>query len=566
MITSGHQRAVAPALGLGLCLLGMAPRIAQAQAPEIGGLLPGGGLRGQVTHVRIDGKNLTGARLHLDGGSITLKSQQVTPNGEQLNLDLAVDAGARLGPHEIRITTTKGVSNGARFWVDLYPNYVIDPPMQETTPPLVLESVAPVVINGRIAARAGRDRFTLTANADDTWVFDCFADRIRSRFDPVIEIKNEAGVSLLLAQSTWESDPRICYRFKNAGHYSVTIRDSEYNGGPNYTYRLLVGRLPFIDSYSPRGERPGHQVQVALHGTGLAAASTAVTIPPDAATGTYWAEVEPGGGKPMLLPLLVDSEPVAVGSDSDITIPLPAMPVDVDGVFSHVPRARYAFQARAKSTYLFDLLGRRIGSRIDGEIRVLDAAGKELAENDDAPGLGKEARLSFTAPADGTYTVEVRNVEEITGADCYYRLKVRAISPDYRIAIATDRLTIPQGGTITLPVTAEREGGFDGPIEVSLEGLPAGVTAAPATIAPGKPSVELTVKSAPNTAMVDAQVHVVGKAVIGGKPVVHEAPAWERYEHRSIDLLLSVEFSYTRPYHLWNMLLLAVTPAEPPKK
>ena len=40
---------------------------------------------------------------------------------------------------------------------------------------------------------------------------------------------------------------------------------------------------------------------------------------------------------------------------------------------------------------------------------------------------------------------------------------------------------------------------------------------------------------------------------------MQEAPAWERYEHRSIDLLLSVEFSYTRPHHLWDMLVLAIT-------
>jgi hypothetical protein len=566
MMKLSHFFRRARLLALCLCLIGIIPLLARAQAPEIGGLLPGGGPRGQVTHVRIDGKNLAGARLHLAGGGIAIKSQKTSPNGEQLDLELAVDASARLGPHEVRITTTRGVSNGARFWVDLYPNYVIEQPMQETTPPVALDGMAPVVVNGRIAARAGRDRFTLTAAAGDTWVFDCFADRIRSRFDPVIEIKNEAGVSLLLAQSTWESDPRCCYRFAKAGRYSVTIRDSEYNGGPNYTYRLLAGRLPFVDGYVPRGERPGHQVQLALHGTGLTAATASVSIPPDAAPGTYWAEVQPGGDKPMILPLLVGSEPVLTAGNTDVVLPLPAAPIAVDGVFSHTPRARYAFQAKAKTSTLFDLLGRRIGSRIDGAIRVLDAAGKEIAANDDAPGLGKEARLLFTAPTDGNYIVEVSNVEEITGVDCYYRLKVRAIPPDFQLAIATDRLTIPQGGTISLPVSTEREGGFDGPIEVHLEGLPAGVTAAAAVIAAGKPSVEVALKAAPNTALIDSEVHVLGKAMIGGKPVTHEAPAWERYEHRSIDLLLSVEFSYTRPYHLWDMLLLAVTPAEPPKK
>lgn len=540
--------------------------MALAQAPEIGGLLPAGGPRGQTTHVRVDGKNLVGARLHLRGGGISVKSQQVSPNGEQLDLELAVDFDASLGPHELRLTTTKGVSNGARFWVDVYPNHVLEQPMQEGTPALVLDGMAPVVINGRIASRAGRDRFTLTAAAGEAWVFDCFADRIRSRFDPVIEIKNDQGVIQLLAQSTWESDPRFRYRFAKAGCYTVIVRDSEYNGGPNYTYRLFAGRVPFVDAYSPRGGQAGHRFQVALHGTDLASMSAAITIPANIEQGTYWAAVEPNQGKPAILPFLVSSDPVEAVGDVDTVRVLPALPCAIDGVFSRTPRARFSFHAKAKVPYLFDLLGRRIGSRIDGEIRILDESGKQIAENDDAPGLGKEARLAFTPAADGNYTVEVRNVEEITGTNCYYRLKVRAITPDFQIAIATDRLTIPQAGTMTLPVTIERDGGFAGPVEVHLEGLSPGVTAAPATIAAGKPSVDVVLKAAPNSALVDAEIHVIGKAIIGNSPVVHEAPAWEQYEHRSIDLVLSVEFGYTRPHHLWEMLLLAVTPAEPPKK
>ena len=66
--------------------------------------------------------------------------------------------------------------------------------------------------------------------------------------------------------------------------------------------------------------------------------------------------------------------------------------------------------------------------------------------------------------------------------------------------------------------------------------------------------------------MLAIEVHIRGKAVVGGRTIAREAPAWEKYEHRSIDLLLSVEYTYTRPFHLWEQLLLAVTEAPPPKK
>ena len=509
--------------------------------------------------MRIDGKNLKGARLYMSGGGVTVKSVQVTPDGNQLTAEVEVEPGAKLGPHEVRIATAKGVSNGSRFWVDVIPNQVIETPMTESMPPMLLEGAKPIALNGRIAVKAGRDRFVIHAAAGDTWSFDCFADRIRSRFDPVLELRDEAGVSLKLVQSMWESDPRFVYRFEKAGKYFLTVRDSEYNGGPNYTYRLRVGKMAFLAGYSPRGERPGHQVQLALEGTNLTEKQASVAIPADAAPGMYWAEVNADRAGPMIVPLMVESEPVVDAGQRETPQVLSELPAAVDGVFGKSPRSRFTFHAVAKAAYLFDLLGRRIGSRIDGQVRVLNAAGKEIAANDDAPDLGKDARLAFTAPAEGDYTVEVSNVEEVVGADCYYRLKASRVQPDFQLSIATDSLAVPTGGTVSLPVTLERIGGFQDAVEVKVEGMPEGVTARTGTLAGGKTTLEITLTAAPGAAIAASGIHLVGVATIGGHMVSREAPAWEKYEHRSIDLGLAVEFSYTRPHHLWDLFLLGIT-------
>ncbi len=532
---------------------------ALAQAPELGGLLPSGGLRGQITRVRIDGKRLAGARLHVSGKGIVVKSVQVTPAGDSLTAEVTVEPGALLGPHEVRLVTSKGVSNGARFWVDIYPNRVLEQTLPESAAPIELDGKTPVVVNGRISAKAGRDRFALTASAGDTWTFDCFADRIRSRFDPVLELRDERGVSVRLVESTWENDPRFAHTFARAGRYTLTVRDSEYNGGPNYVYRLLAGRMPFISSYSPRGTHPGGQVEVAMNGTNLLAPRASVSIPADSPMGTYWAEVQATPNCGLLLPMMVEPEPVMNAADSDSMQTLPALPAAIDGVFGRGSRARFSFHGAAKSKYLFDLLGRRIGSRIDGDIRVLDAKGKELAANDDMNVLSKDARLEFAPPADGEYTLEVRNVEEITGPDCFYRLRASVVQPDFALSIATDRLAVPAGGTVAIPITVERIGGFAGPVEVKIEDLPAGILCSGGVMPGNKSSIEVTLTAAPNALVAAMQARVRGDAEIGGKTVTREAPAWEKYEHRSIDLLLSVEYTYTRPFHLWDMLICAVT-------
>jgi len=110
--------------------------------------------------------------------------------------------------------------------------------------------------------------------------------------------------------------------------------------------------------------------------------------------------------------------------------PLPALPAAVDGVFARSPRATFRFHAAPATKILFDLYGRRIGSRIDAQIRIKDPAGKVLAENDDLSVLTKDARLEFSPPTEGDYIVETRNVEEVTGPDCYFRLRASRVVPD----------------------------------------------------------------------------------------------------------------------------------------
>ncbi len=71
----------------------------------------------------------------------------------------------------------------------------------------------------------------------------------------------------------------------------------------------------------------------------------------------------------------------------------------------------------AGQSYTFDLLGvsSGSGSLADPVLRVLSASGVVLAEDDDG-GLGLDARLSFTAPTSGDYTLQVTGVGAAGGS------------------------------------------------------------------------------------------------------------------------------------------------------
>ncbi len=138
--------------------------------------------------------------------------------------------------------------------------------------------------------------------------------------------------------------------------------------------------------------------------------------------------------------------------------------------------------------------------------------------NDDGgPGYGKDSLLHFTSPADGEYIVSIRDVQGLGGEQYAYRLTARHPRPDFRVTVNPRNPNVPKGGTIPITVTAARIDGFDGPINVSLNDLPAGLHASSGVIASGQVSTTIAL-SADSGAELNAPVPLkaTGKSSIGG--------------------------------------------------
>jgi hypothetical protein len=113
-------------------------------------------------------------------------------------------------------------------------------------------------------------------------------------------------------------------------------------------------------------------------------------------------------------------------------------------------------------------------------------------QNDDGgPGYGKDSLLHFSAPADGDYLVHIKDVRGIGGDSFAYRLTIREPHFDFRLSVNPRNPNVPLGGAIPIGVTAFRMDDFDGPIQVKLEDLPAGLEATTGVIAPGQVSTVL---------------------------------------------------------------------------
>lgn len=140
--------------------------------------------------------------------------------------------------------------------------------------------------------------------------------------------------------------------------------------------------------------------------------------------------------------------------------------------------------------------------------------------NDDGgPGYGPDSRLNFVAPQDGDYILHLKDVRGLEGKDFAYRLTMHDANPDYELRADPGNPNIPRGGTAFITVTADRVPGYEGPIDVKVEGLPAGVTARPATIPAGQDStvVLLTADASASDTAMPVEFKIVGHAMIDGQ-------------------------------------------------
>lgn len=101
-------------------------------------------------------------------------------------------------------------------------------------------------------------------------------------------------------------------------------------------------------------------------------------------------------------------------------------PAVINGTLAGPDVDYYSFLAKAGQKLVFEVEARRAGSAVDPVVTVFDPAGKEIASNNDSPGLGVDARLEASFAKAGEYRVEVHDAKFSEQTADFYRLKIGA--------------------------------------------------------------------------------------------------------------------------------------------
>jgi WD40 repeat protein len=163
--------------------------------------------------------------------------------------------------------------------------------------------------------------------------------------------------------------------------------------------------------------------------------------------------------------------------------------------------------------------------------------------NDDGTGTGRDSRLAFDPPADGTYKVRVTDARGEGGPAHAYRLTVREPRPDFSVSLSPASPTVFPGGATPVQVNVTRIDEFDGTIDVELKNLPAGLSAPKTNIGPDDTatSVALFAEAGVKLPAKMQPIEVVARAKVDGKEVVRTAAGGTAKIGKSADILTTTE-------------------------
>jgi hypothetical protein len=240
---------------------------------------------------------------------------------------------------------------------------------------------------------------------------------------------------------------------------------------PRVGLRPAYGTVPatFVDSVTPPAAERGKTTRVTFTGHGFGPALDVwaslpagalkavpvesrpdrvifdVTVAADAPVGVCGLRVATVHGLSNLHLFLIDDLPVRTGA-SDGALSLPAA---VWGTFRDGGVDRYRITVAAGQRVSFEVVSNRFGKDADPLVTIRDAAGAFVAERDNDPGLGFDARFEHRFTAAGTYTVEVRDARFKGGDAHHYVLRIGRF-PAGRVAVPA-AVESGFGGTVSLP-------------------------------------------------------------------------------------------------------------------
>jgi hypothetical protein len=502
-----------------LCSISATAQQVCLPAPRLLTLMPMGGQAGTTVEVTLTGENLE------DVSALLFSSPHITakpvagadgkPSEKTFTVSIAPDAPE--GVYDARVLSRLGLSSARVFSVGKLPE------ITRSQPNNALESALALPVNSICNATMTRravDLYTFKGAKGKRVVVECAAVGIESKLLPVLIVADASGRDLVVNRSGGVVD----FTPDADATYVIKVHGLTFQGGAEHFYRLALREVS-VGGLPPR--------------LPMTATVSSMSWPPEnlAATAAA-AEAEPNNKAEQAQKI--------------------TLPCDISGAF--YPAAdvdTYEFTAKKGEVWWVEVASERLGLQTDPFVlvqRVVKPGEKEtLTDVAELYDIASPVKVSsngysydgppydvgspdvngkFEITEDGIYRLQVRDLFGGTRSDPanIYRLIVRKAAPDFALAAWAVHMTLRNGdrnalskpialragATMALEVLAIRKDGFDGEIELGMEGLPPGVTASGLRIPKGKSVGTMIISAAEDAKPAHAVAKMFGTGTVEG--------------------------------------------------
>lgn len=458
-------------------------------APRLLTTMPMGGKVGTQVEITINGEDLDDAdQLAFSDPRITAtRKLDASGQPEPNKYVVTIASDCPTGLYEARVMTRLGISSSRAFCVGSLPEVI--QAKANTSLATAMELQVNSLCNAAMTQRAV-DHYAFEGRKGQRVIVDCATRGIDSKLDAVLIIADTAGRDLLVERRGGALD----FKVPEDGRYLIKVHELTFKGGPAYYYRLALWELP---AEAPIARLPSTKP-----------VNSFSWPPPALRAQAEVSENEPNNDRSR-------AQKIALPCDIAGSF-FPAADVDV-----------FEFEAKKGDVWWVEVASERFGLPTDPAILVQHVSRSgdveeltDVAEFSDIPSPVKVSSNGYaydgppynagTSDILGKLEIKQDGLHRLSLSDLFggtrndprnvYRLVIRKATPDFALVAwamhmelrngdrnaVSKPLSLRGGATMALEVIAMRRDGFDGDIDLVMDGLPEGVTAHGLKIAAGQ--------------------------------------------------------------------------------
>jgi len=476
------------------------------EPPAITSIFPAGIQQGKTAQIKLNGKS---GELPLSIWSSCDDFEKLTISEKGNQLILTANNKAAAGLHWLRFYNKSGAGSLLPILVGTLPEISEKEPNNDFASAGKIKTL-PVTINGILNKSAEVDTYQVSLKKGEMLIASVEAHHsLASPMDTVLQILDDRRFVLAQNDDDHGNDSLLHFRTTQDGNYYIRVycfpskpnSSINFAGGANDIYRLTLTKTVFLayqfevyDGGQKKFARAGwnHSGKTAPF---FQLASALLSAP-----GLH--QLHQGIDTPVKIEYFKSN-------NNPITVPSTRFGL----IQTRSQKDIHTIKAKKNDSFHLQVHARKFESLLDPVLMIKNSDGKVLKQGDDIAKTNLDVDLTWKAPADGQYSLEVIDRYDHFGPRYFYLMAIEKEEPRFELSVEQDHYMTSAEKPLEIAVTVKRITGYKGEISIQADNLPEGcICEAVASAEKGDSAKQVTLKiDAKKSKPFNGPIQIIGR-------------------------------------------------------